>query len=105
MGASASRPDSREPSPNGLGPSGFDPSRKEPYVCGQCGDSPVHIIVGGVPLCDRHWTEWLNDEASAATEDQIKRVMAALDAVSDERIDGEWDDHLRRMALAAIGAM
>lgn len=27
IGASASRPGSREPSPEGLGPSGFDPSR------------------------------------------------------------------------------
>jgi hypothetical protein len=48
---------------------------------------------------------WLREEAEAASEDQIRRVMAALDVVSEQEIDGEWEDHLRKMAIAAIGAV
>jgi hypothetical protein len=75
----------------------------EKLLCSRCGGKPVSIIVAGEPLCDTHRAAWLNDECRAATEDQIQRVMAALDEVLEEPID-EWNNHLRKLAMVAIEA-
>jgi hypothetical protein len=73
--------------------------------CDICGARPIRVIVEGRALCEQHRSEWLGEEFAAANEAQIGRVMAALDVCSERPITGEWSDHLRAMALAAIEAM
>jgi hypothetical protein len=73
-------------------------------LCSKCGASPVSLIVGLEAFCDRHRMEWLTEEAKIAEEGCIQRVMAALDEVLGEEIDGDWNNHLRKLAVRAIEA-
>lgn len=76
----------------------------EKLLCSRCGVAPVSIIVGGEPLCHQHRLEWLSEESKVAAEDQIQRVMAAIDEVLGEQIGGDWNNHLRKLAMVAIEA-
>lgn len=40
----------------------------------------------------------------AVSEERIQAVMRALDLILDEPIDGDWNNHLRKLAIAAIEA-
>jgi len=62
-----------------------------------CG-KPARLVVEGVSLCEEHRNGWL-------VEERIARVMAALDRFLDRVSDDDWEAHLRKMALTAIGAM
>jgi hypothetical protein len=72
--------------------------------CCRCGSRPVRVVVGGAPLCAEHCKEWATEEFQAASELRILRVMSALDKILDGPIVDDWNDHLRKLAVAAVEA-
>jgi hypothetical protein len=88
------------PSAGMSAPNGLDTERDD---CDICGAKPVRIIVEGRGLCEQHRAEWIRDE-SHGSAGRVERVMAVLDRLLDEPSEGEWEDYLRRIAVAVIEA-
>jgi hypothetical protein len=124
-GASASRPGSREPSPKGLGPLGFDPSRDDEayFRCGHLRSPENSVSRGGGRFrckeCRRPYKRKADKEgakrkrakrAERAEQALVERVGIAL-VVASRQIEGDvllyelTDDEIRMLACAAVTAM